>query len=230
MNCLAGAARGASWRFRPGRVNVPPMPPNERHLLLVRHGETDWNAAGRWQGQTDVPLNATGRAQAFALAARLRAEGVRAIATSDLCRARGTAEIVGEALGLPVAFVDADLRERAYGHWEGLTRWECEARFPEEWARHVSDPRAPPPAGESTDALLARILPAIQRAAERLESPAVLVTHGGVMRAFLAAALGAGPGPTQVAPPRFIANGGVWRVRLVAGRVVGAAALDGDER
>ncbi|WP_242338472.1 MULTISPECIES: histidine phosphatase family protein [Anaeromyxobacter] len=206
------------------------MPPTERHLLLVRHGETDWNAAGRWQGQTDVPLNATGRAQALALAARLRAEGVRAIATSDLCRARGTAEIVGEALGLEVAFVDADLRERAYGHWEGLTRCECERRFPEEWARHVSDPRAPPPAGESMDALLARVVPAIGRAAERLESPAVLVTHGGVMRAFLVAALSSQPGPAPVAPPRFIPNGGVWRVRLVAGRVVGAAALVGDDR
>jgi probable phosphoglycerate mutase len=201
------------------------MPPPERHLLLARHGETDWNAAGRWQGHTDVPLNAAGRAQALTLAARLRAEGVRAIATSDLCRARGTAEIVGEALGLEVHLVDGALRERAYGAWEGLTRCECEARFPEEWARHVSDPRSPPPGGESADALLARVVPAVHRAAERLASPTLLVTHGGVMRAFLAAALAA-PG----APPRFIPNVGVWRVRLVAGRVVGAAALDGEVR
>ena len=201
------------------------MPPPERHLLLARHGETDWNAAGRWQGHTDVPLNAAGRAQALTLAARLRAVGVRAIATSDLCRARGTAEIVGEALGLEVHLVDGALRERAYGAWEGLTRCECEARFPEEWARHVSDPRSPPPGGESADALLARVVPAVHRAAERLASPTLLVTHGGVMRAFLAAALAA-PG----APPRFIPNVGVWRVRLVAGRVVGAAALDGEVR
>lgn len=202
------------------------MPDRERHLLLVRHGETEWNAAGRWQGHTDVPLNANGRAQALALAARLRAEGVRAIATSDLLRARGTAEIVGEALGLGVALVDAALRERAYGAWEGLTRAECEARFPAEWAAHVADPRAPPPGGESTAALLARVVPAVERAAERLDSPAVLVTHGGVMRAFLAHAIGAAPGPADVAPPRFVPNGGVWRVRLVGGRVVGAAALD----
>jgi broad specificity phosphatase PhoE len=202
--------------------------PLERHLFLVRHGETDWNAAGRWQGQTDVPLNERGRAQALAVAARLRAEGVRAIATSDLGRARGTAEIVGEALGLEVAMVDPALRERAYGQWEGLTRGECEARFPEEWARHVTDPRTPPPGGEYTDALLARIVPAIHRAAERLASPAVLVTHGGVMRAFLSAALGAVPGGAQVAPPGFVSNGGVWRVRLVAGRVVGAASVEGD--
>jgi broad specificity phosphatase PhoE len=202
------------------------MPSSERHLFLVRHGETDWNAAGRWQGHTDVPLNATGRAQALAVAARLRAEGVRAIATSDLCRARGTAEIVGAALGLEVGLVDAALRERAYGSWEGLTRSECEERFPEEWARHVSEPRTPPPGGESADALLARVVPAIHRAARRLASPAVVVTHGGVMRAFLAEALRAAPADA----PRFVPNAGVWRVCLVAGRVVGAAALDGDDR
>ena len=204
------------------------MPPPERHLFLARHGETDWNAAGRWQGQTDVPLNANGRVQALAVAARLRAEGVRAIATSDLWRARGTAEIVGEALGLEVVLVDPALRERAYGDWEGLTRGECEARFPVEWARHVSDPRTPPPGGESTDALLARVVPAIHELAARLDSPTLLVTHGGVMRAFLTAALAALPGSAPVAPPGFVQNGGVWRVRLVAGRVVGAASLDGD--
>jgi broad specificity phosphatase PhoE len=161
----------------------------ERHLLLVRHGETDWNAAGRWQGQTDVPLNTTGRSQALALAARLRAESVRAVAASDLSRARGTAEIVGESLGLEVAFVDAALRERAYGDWEGLTRSECEARFPEEWARHVADPRTPPPGGESTDALLARVVPAIHQAAARSHLPgarygclgAISSTDGGVL-------------------------------------------------
>jgi broad specificity phosphatase PhoE len=200
------------------------MPPPERHLFLVRHGETDWNAAGRWQGQTDVPLNANGRAQALAVSARLRAEGVRAIATSDLCRARATAEIVGEALGLEVAVVDAALRERAYGSWEGLTRGECAARYPDAWARHLSDRRTPPPGGESTDALLARAVPAIHRIADRLASPALLVTHGGVMRAFLATALEAGPGEA----PAFVPNGGVWRVRLVAGRVVGAESLDGE--
>lgn len=201
------------------------MPSRERHLLLVRHGETDWNAAGRWQGHTDVPLNPTGRAQALAVAARLRAEGVCAIATSDLCRARGTAEIVAEALGLEVALVDGGLRERCYGAWEGLTRGECQARFPEEWARHVADPRTAPPGGESTDALLARVVPAIHRAAERLTSPALLVTHGGVMRAFLAAALGVAPGSGPAAP-RFVPNGGAWRVRLAADRVVGVEALE----
>ncbi|ACG74202.1 phosphoglycerate mutase [Anaeromyxobacter sp. K] len=204
------------------------MPPPERHLLLVRHGETDWNAAGRLQGQTDVPLNATGRAQALALAARLRAEGIRAIASSDLSRARGTAEIVGAALGLEIALLDPDLRERGYGAWEGLTRGECEVRHPDAWARHLADPRTPPPGGETHDALLARVMPAVHRVAERLASPALLVTHGGVIRAFLSAVLDAGPGGRVVAP-RLVPNGGVWRVRLVDGRVIGAAALDGIE-
>ncbi|BDG10751.1 histidine phosphatase family protein [Anaeromyxobacter paludicola] len=201
-----------------------PSPSPERHLLLVRHGETDWNACGRWQGHTDVPLNATGRAQARALAERLRAHRVRAIASSDLCRARGTAEIVGEALGLEVGLVDPDLRERAYGRWEGLTRGECEARYPEHWARHASDPRVAPPGGESIEDLLARVVPAIHRACEALDAPALLVTHGGVMRAFLFAALGGGALP---APP-VVRNGAVWRVHLVDGRVVGASPLEGE--
>ncbi|GAO01670.1 histidine phosphatase family protein [Anaeromyxobacter sp. PSR-1] len=202
------------------------MPP-ERHVLLVRHGETDWNAAGRLQGQTDVPLNANGRAQALALAVRLRAEGVRAIGSSDLSRARGTAELVGGALGLEVALVDEDLRERGYGAWEGLTRGECAARDPDAWARHLADPRTPPPGGETTEALLARVVPAIHRAAERLATPALVVTHGGVMRAFLSAVLDGGPAGGAVAPP-VVPNGGVWRVRLAGGRVIGAAALDPD--
>ncbi len=196
------------------------MPPPERHLLLVRHGETDWNAAGRWQGHTDVPLNANGRAQALALAGRLRAEGVRAIGSSDLSRARGTAEILGEALGLEVAVLDPALRERAYGAWEGLTRAQCESGYPREWARHVGDPQLAPPGGESMEALLARVVPAIHGAAERLDAPALLVTHGGVMRAFLSAA--------PVPPPRTVPNCGVWRVRLVGGRIAAARPLDGE--
>src|SRR5690242_8696605 len=89
-------------------------------LLLVRHGETDWNAEGRLQGQTDRPLNEYGRRQARELAERLAGDGVVAIYASDLSRAKETAEIVGGRLGLPVV-VDPDLRERNWGTWEGLT-------------------------------------------------------------------------------------------------------------
>src|SRR5436190_1312043 len=89
-------------------------------LLLVRHGETDWNAAGRLQGHTDRPLNEYGRRQAKELADRLAGEGADAIYASDLSRAKETAEIVGERLGLTVV-IDADLREKNWGSWEGLT-------------------------------------------------------------------------------------------------------------
>src|SRR5512139_4231488 len=119
-----------------------------RHLLLARHGETDWNAAGRWQGHTDIPLNEIGRAQAAALADRLRSEGIGAVVTSDLSRARHTAEIVAGALGVPVALVDPGLREQRFGSFEGLTPRECEERYPGDWARYVADPRAGPPGGE----------------------------------------------------------------------------------
>src|SRR3954452_24611267 len=89
-------------------------------LLLVRHGETDWNAEGRLQGHTDRPLNEYGRRQAKELAARLAGGHVDAIYASDLSRARETAEIVGERLGLTVV-IDPDLRETNWGTWEGLT-------------------------------------------------------------------------------------------------------------
>ena len=197
-----------------------------RHVFLARHGETDWNAAGRLQGQTDVPLNETGCAQASALAERLRREGIAAIATSDLQRARATAEIVARALGLDVALVDPDLREQRFGRFEGLTRSECQRRFPEEWARYVDG--SSPPGGEPTASLLARAVASVERIAGRLRSPALVITHGGVMRAVLGAAgiviPGAGASP---AVPRRIPNGGVYRVTVSAGQVVDAAPLEG---
>jgi probable phosphoglycerate mutase len=201
-------------------------------IYLARHGETDWNAAGRWQGHTDVPLNANGRAQAMALGASLRGEGIVAIASSDLSRARETASIAGGVLGLAVTLVDRDLRERGFGRFEGLTRAECAERFPEEWARYHADPRTAPPGGEPQSSLLARAAAAVLRAAASLSSridaegenagvlparrPALVVTHGGTMRALLGAIAG-----EPVAP---IANGAIHAVHVVNGQLVGAAA------
>lgn len=144
-------------------------------LLLVRHGETDWNAEGRLQGHTDRPLNDFGRRQAKALADELSDERLDAVYSSDLLRARETAEIVGERLGLPVV-VDPDLREKNWGSWEGLTGAERDA------VEFV---------GETTQAHRERVLGALRRIAERHPDGRVLVvTHGGSLRRVQAAVLG----------------------------------------
>jgi broad specificity phosphatase PhoE len=144
-------------------------------LLLIRHGETDWNADGRLQGQTDRPLSDFGRTQARQLADALAEEELEAIYSSDLARARETAEIVGGRLGLPVS-LDQDLRERDWGTWEGLTAVERD---------HVEF------VGESTEAHQERILGALRRISDRHPDGSVLVvTHGGSMRRVQTTALG----------------------------------------
>lgn len=145
-------------------------------LLLVRHGETDWNAEGRLQGQTDRPLNDYGRGQARRLAEELEGEALDAIYSSDLARARETAEIVGETLGLPVE-IDRDLREKDWGTWEGLTSVERDrVEF----------------VGESTEAHRDRMLRALRQISERHPGDAcvLVVTHGGSVRRVQAAAIG----------------------------------------
>jgi broad specificity phosphatase PhoE len=145
-------------------------------LLLARHGETDWNADGRLQGQTDRPLSDFGRRQARQLAAELEGEELQAIYASDLARARETAEIVGDRLGLPVV-LDPDLREKDWGTWEGLTAVERDrVEF----------------AGESTEAHQERILRALRRISERHpgDGRVLVVTHGGSMRRVQTVALG----------------------------------------
>lgn len=176
-----------------------------RIIYLSRHGETDWNAAGRWQGHTDQPLNENGRSQARALAEALRATGLSGVVSSDLVRARETAEIVATAHGRTIDYVDPDLRERTIGVFEGLTREECERLHPEAWIAWV-ERKVPPPGAEAQGPLGARVMKAIARAAMRVahgEAPLLLVTHGGAMRAALAQA-------GHAAPP--VKNTGIWRV------------------
>jgi broad specificity phosphatase PhoE len=144
-------------------------------LLLVRHGETDWNAEGKLQGHTDRPLNDYGRRQAQALADRLAGERIDAVYASDLSRARETAEIVGAKLGLPVV-VDPDLREKNWGNWEGLTSDE---------RLHIEFE------GETSEAHRDRTLSAVQRIVERHpDERIVVVTHGGSLRRIQAAVSG----------------------------------------
>ena len=145
-------------------------------LLLVRHGETDWNAEGRLQGQTDRPLSDYGRRQARQLAEELESEELEAIYSSDLARARETAEIVRERLGLPVV-LDPDLREKDWGTWEGLTSVERDrVEF----------------VGESTEAHRDRMLRSLRRISESHpgDGQVLVVTHGGSMRRVQTAALG----------------------------------------
>jgi len=103
-------------------------------LWFARHGQSTWNAEGRWQGQADPPLSALGRVQAEALAEALAGAGIALLAASDLARARETAAIVGARLGLAPVLEPA-LREHDVGAWSGLTRTEVEARWPAELAR-----------------------------------------------------------------------------------------------
>jgi broad specificity phosphatase PhoE len=186
-------------------------------FYFARHGETDWNAAGRWQGQTDIPLNASGRLQARALAARLLDEGIRAVGTSDLVRARETAEIVCTQLRLTLGHVDRAFRERAYGLFEGLTAAECRARHPEAWATFEVEASPRLPEVEPLDAVTARMVLGLERAAERMDPPALIVSHGRAIRSLVSRITGA---PT---PP--VLNGSVYRLRVVRGVAVEAILL-----
>jgi probable phosphoglycerate mutase len=187
-----------------------------RLLYVARHGETDWNVAMRWQGHTDVPLNDTGRAQARELGERLRGKGIGAVVASDLSRAHETARIVAVELGLAVAYVDARLRERQYGAFEGLTRTECETHQAAAWAAWLAT-RTVPPGAEDHGPFTARLVAAIERAAAEAlptDAPALVVTHGGAMRALIAT--------VSREPPPPLANTAVWTLAW-EGRIVGAA-------
>ncbi len=151
-------------------------------LWLVRHGETAWNAEGRVQGQTDVPLNETGFVQARTLAAVLAGERFAAIYSSDLLRVRQTAEPVARKLGLPVQ-LDPGLRERHYGLFETLTYAEVRERYPEDYARfRMKDPEYDFRGGEGLRAFFERSMACLMGIAARHAGDDVLIfTHGGVL-------------------------------------------------
>jgi probable phosphoglycerate mutase len=157
-------------------------------FYLIRHGETDWNLSGRWQGHADVPLNALGRAQARRLAERLRRELVRpdAIYSSDLLRAWETAEIVGATLGITPQPLPA-LREIDVGAWSGLNRAEVLERDQDLVERLESGEDARRGGtGERFAELYRRVVGTVdQLAAAHPNGRLVLVTHGGPVRALL---------------------------------------------
>ena len=151
-------------------------------LLLIRHGETDWNRARRFQGHADPPLNERGREQARALAAELGPEEIAAVYTSDLARARETADIVAAGLGAEVVPLP-ELREIDVGEWEGLTWDEIEARYPA-GARNWHEGGFGWESGESYEQLTERVVPALRRiAADHPGQRVLVVGHGGTVRA-----------------------------------------------
>jgi probable phosphoglycerate mutase len=163
-----------------GRVRVTPnLPrylPAVTRILLVRHGQSVWNADGRWQGQADPPLSDVGVDQAAAAADSDVVDGVRALYSSDLERARHTAQLLGVRLSLtPV--VDERLRERHAGEWEGCTRVEIDAG----WPGYLESGRRPP-GYEPDDSVLARVLDALGAIATAHAGDVLVVTHGGVVR------------------------------------------------
>ncbi len=147
-------------------------------VLVLRHGQSEWNAVGRWQGQADPPLSELGRRQAGVAASRLG--DVDAIVSSDLQRAGETAEIIAGVLGVGPIVVEPDLRERSAGEWSGLTRAEIESAYP----GYLGDGRRPP-GWEDDDALLGRALRGLGRVAALAPGGEVLVvSHGGVVYAL----------------------------------------------
>ncbi|RZL35234.1 MAG: histidine phosphatase family protein [Rubrivivax sp.] len=181
-------------------------------VILVRHGETAWNRATRIQGHTDIPLSELGLAQAQRLAEALADEPLAAIYSSDLSRARQTAEALARLQGLPVQ-IDVGLRERAFGRFEGLSWDEIAQRHPEDslrWRRREPDFQVG--GGESLVTFSARCLAAARRAiaAHPGESIAI-VAHGGVLDSLYRAATG-----TALDAPRSWQVGNASINRLLA--------------
>lgn len=161
---------------------MPADPDMVTRFCLVRHGETDWNLARRIQGHTDVPLNATGRAQALAMAYNAAHHRFDAVYSSDLSRALETAAALAEREGLEVLPLPA-LRERHYGIFQGLTAAEAAVSYPDAHARYLArDPEYDFETGESLRAFAARIMAGIEWLVRHHAGQTLLaVCHSGVL-------------------------------------------------
>jgi probable phosphoglycerate mutase len=194
------------------------MPAAATELLLIRHGETDHNRQGRFQGQVDVPLNPAGRAQAERLAQRLRHEPLDALVSSDLSRARATAEPLRALRGGLHLSTDTAWREQAFGVLEGLVVAQARLSHPEAfaaWWQHT--PEGAPPGGESPRAFHARVLAALQAlAAAHAGARVAVFTHGGVLDMVWRTVNG-----LPLSGPRecLIPNTGINRLRWRDGRL-----------
>jgi broad specificity phosphatase PhoE len=179
-----------------GERATPPDPPEAglRHplrLLFIRHGSSTWNDERRIQGQLDPPLSEKGREQARRLAERLHDTPIDGFYSSDLARARDTAEFIAAQVGRQPELLP-ELREVALGEWEGLNREEIIARYPAEWERWADHPSWDiVPGGEGSEAFEGRVGAAIEGLIARHSTGRVLVvTHGGVIQVALLRVVG----------------------------------------
>ncbi|MFT3858881.1 MAG: histidine phosphatase family protein [Aquabacterium sp.] len=158
-------------------------------LLVVRHGETAWNLAARIQGHIDIPLNDKGRWQARQVGQALHDEAIHALYSSDLLRARHTAEAIAEVTQLPLQ-LDAQLRERHFGRLEGMTQEEVATQWPEEARRwRERDPGYGPEGGETLQGFYDRCITTLTRLAhQHMGQTIAVVAHGGVLDCFYRAA------------------------------------------
>jgi probable phosphoglycerate mutase len=191
-------------------------------IVLVRHGETQWNVARRIQGHSDSPLTAVGVAQARALAERLRQEELHAVHASDLGRVRETVAHLIEKTGHGPIFAE-DLRERCYGVFEGKTMDECELHHPGQWSIYRGgDPMAVPPGGgESVAQFQDRIVSALERVAKECDGQTVVVAaHGGVCGALFRHVMRLPPGTPRswslynASINRFHYHKGKWQLEV----------------
>ncbi len=159
-------------------------------LILLRHGETDWNAQRRMQGHCDVPLNVDGLAQARKVASSIAALEPDVIVSSDLSRAVVTADILAAASGLSPS-ADPRLRESSLGDWEGLGLEEVMSRWPAEWERwRTTSAHLAPPGGESRIEVAARASAVVEELEAGSAHRALLVTHGGLIAGLTGLLLG----------------------------------------
>jgi broad specificity phosphatase PhoE len=194
-------------------------------LILVRHGESEWNKTCRIQGHSDPELTELGREQAYLTADRLSGESVKAVYSSDLTRARATAEIIARSHGLDVTVTEL-LREANLGRWEGLTQAQAAEQYPEEFRAYRADPVANrPPGAERLEAVIARcraFVDAITKLHD-YKCTIVAVGHGGSVRGVIAAVYGLSP---DVYRRIRLDNGGITILYLKDGKPLLATLND----
>lgn len=156
-------------------------------LILIRHGETDWNTEGRWQGQADVALNETGWRQAREMANAVQEAGIAEIFSSDLLRARQTAQVLADVTGLPL-HVDSRLREIHQGEWQGLLISEIRAGYAQTYQDRLQDPLSfAPPGGETAAQVRQRVVSAVRDILRLHPNETVaVVSHGFTLAVLIA--------------------------------------------